>query len=169
MYTNNMSIDSIYTRKLPAKMQQRLILDAAQRDRTTARRLALLQILWGERYLTREQLIVRVETRLGRKCFGARAWKDTFSRDMRFVRSAFAEAGHSLAYSRTKTKTGYYLRGEGILHEEIVQAIAGSIAEVDSAQVASFSKLTFAERFLQGSSITNISHQVSRHVKQTHG
>lgn len=163
-----MSIDSIYTRKLPAKSQQRLILDAAQRDRTTARRLALLQILWGERYLTREQLIVRVETRLGRKCFGARAWKDTFSRDMRFVRSAFAEAGHSLAYSRTKTKTGYYLKGEGILHEEIVQAIAGSVAEVDLAQITIYRRLTSAQRFRQGSSITDLTHQMSKRTRELH-
>ena len=37
-----------------------------QRDITTARRVAALAILWHERYLTRSQLIARVEVRLGK-------------------------------------------------------------------------------------------------------
>lgn len=57
--------------------------DAIQRDITTARRTSLLQILWNERYLTRAQLIARVEYRLGRNCFGIAAWEDIFYRDMR--------------------------------------------------------------------------------------
>jgi hypothetical protein len=42
-----------------------LLEDAITRDRTTARRAALLRILHQERFLTREQLIVRVEGVLG--------------------------------------------------------------------------------------------------------
>lgn len=160
--------ETIHVQNIPISLQQRLLLDAAQRDRTTARRLALLQILWGERYLNRPQLIERVEARLGIDCFGVRAWKDTFSRDMRFVRSAFRQAGYRLVYSRTKGRQGYYLKGEGVLHEDIVQAIAGSVAEVDPAQIASYRKLTIAERFQQGCSITNLSHRVSKQAKQAH-
>ena len=47
-----------------------LIEDAISRDRTTARRAAFLEILCQEHYLTREQLIVRVEGKSGKGCFG---------------------------------------------------------------------------------------------------
>ena len=41
--------------------------DVIQRDITTARRFALLGTPWNERYLTRSQLIARVELRLWKK------------------------------------------------------------------------------------------------------
>ena len=63
-----------------------ILRDAMQWDITTARRVALLEILWHERYLTRAQLIARVELRLGRACFGLSAWQDTFYRDLRIVK-----------------------------------------------------------------------------------
>ena len=65
---------------LPTVMIENMLHDAIQRDITTARRVALLEILWNERYLTRTQLIARVEIRLGRGCFGSSAWQDTFYR-----------------------------------------------------------------------------------------
>jgi hypothetical protein len=68
------------------EMKDSILQDAMQRDITTARRVALLEILWKERYLTRAQLIARVELRLGKNCFGISAWEDTFYRDMRFVK-----------------------------------------------------------------------------------
>ena len=74
--------------------------DAIQRDITTARRSALLEILWNERYLTRSQLVARAELQLGRNCFGASAWQDTFYRDMRIAKIALQAAGFSLLYSR---------------------------------------------------------------------
>ena len=58
---------------LPTVMKDVILHDAIQRDVTTARRVALLEILWNERYLTRAQLIARVELRLGKNCFGASA------------------------------------------------------------------------------------------------
>ena len=58
---------------LPAVLKDTILHDAIQRDITTARRLVLLEILWNERYLTRAQLIARVELRLGRGCFGSSA------------------------------------------------------------------------------------------------
>ena len=67
-------------------MKDTILHDVIQRDITTARRVALLEILWNERYLTRSQLIARVELCLGKKCFGISAWEDMFYRDMRFVR-----------------------------------------------------------------------------------
>ena len=80
--------------------------DAMKRDITTARRAALLQILWNERYLTRAQLITRTEYRLGRHCFGTSAWEDTFYRDMRVVKQAFQAAGYLLEYSRNRELPG---------------------------------------------------------------
>ena len=90
-------------------MKDVILQDATQRDITTARRVGLLETLWNERYLTRSQLIARVELRLGKKCFGISAWEDTFYRDMRFVKQAFEAAGYRLLYSRNKKQAGYYL------------------------------------------------------------
>jgi hypothetical protein len=49
---------------LPTVMKDTILHDAMQRDITTARRIAVLEILWHERYLMRSQLIARVELRL---------------------------------------------------------------------------------------------------------
>jgi hypothetical protein len=71
-----------------------LLDDAISRDRTTARRATLLNVLQHERYLTREQLIIRVEGGLGKGCFGDTAWIDTFFRDMQIVKRALRAAGY---------------------------------------------------------------------------
>ena len=81
---------------LSSIMKDTILQDAMERDITTARRVTLLEILWNERYLTRAQLIARVELRLGKNCFGASAWEDTFYRDMRLVKQAFETAGYRL-------------------------------------------------------------------------
>ena len=75
-------------------MKDAILHDAIQRDFTTARRIALLEILWNERYLTRSQLLARVELRLGENSFGISAWEDTFYRDMRIVKRAFETVGY---------------------------------------------------------------------------
>ena len=64
---------------LPALMKDSLLHDAMQRDITTARRVALLEILWNERYLTRAQLIARVELWLCQNCFGSPHGKTHFT------------------------------------------------------------------------------------------
>src|SRR5512138_231825 len=97
---------------LPPAMKDAILRDAIRRDITTARRNALLEILWNERYLTRSQLIARVEFRLGKNCFGISAWEDTFYRDMRFVKQAFETTGNRLLYSRKQERAGYYLDGQ---------------------------------------------------------
>jgi hypothetical protein len=96
-----------------------LLEDAISRDRMTARRAALLKILQHERYLTRAQLIVRVEDKLGKGCFGASAWQDAFYRDMQVVKRALSAAGHELAYSRSHEQPGYFLRGEPPVSAEL--------------------------------------------------
>ena len=145
---------------LPTVMKNVIVQDAIQRDITTARRVALLEILWNERYLTRAQLIARLELRLGKNCFGISAWEDTFYREMRFVKQAFEVAGYQLLYSRKKEQPGYYLDGQPALSSEIQQVLKGSAAEVDQRQINIYRKLSFAERFYQGCSISDTARKV---------
>lgn len=51
---------------LPTVIKDAILRDAMERDITTARPVALVEILWNERYLTRVQLIARVELRRGK-------------------------------------------------------------------------------------------------------
>ena len=145
---------------LPTVMKDAILHDAIQRDITTARRVALLEILWNERYLTRAQLIARVELRLGKNCFGVSAWEDTFYRDMCIVKQAFEAAGYRLLYSRNKQQPGYYLDGQPALSSEIKHVLKSSAAEVDPRQIEIYCKLSFAERFYQGCSISDIARKV---------
>ena len=145
---------------LPTVVKDSILQDAIRRDMTTARRVALLQILWHERYLTRPQLMTRVELRLGKSCFGTSAWEDTFYRDMRFVKQAFEAARYQLLYSRKKEQPGYYLDGQPALSSEFKQALKGSVAEVDQRQIDIYRKLSFAERFRQGCSISDTARKV---------
>lgn len=145
---------------LPTVMKDTILHDAIQRDITTARRIVLLEILWNERYLTRTQLIARVELRLGKNCFGVSAWEDTFFRDMRIVKQALEVADYQLLYSRSKQQPGYYLDGQPALSSEIKQVLKNSVAEVDQRQIDIYRKLSFAERFYQGCSISDTARKV---------
>ena len=140
-----------------------ILQDAIQRDLTTARRAALLEILWYERYLTRAQLIARVSLRLGKDCFGASAWEDTFYRDMHVVKQAFKTAGYVLSYGRRKHQPGYYLEGQPVLSPQLRQILRSSLAEVDSRQIDIYRKLTPADRFRQGCSISDTARKVVAH------
>jgi len=137
-----------------------LLQDAIQRDLTTARRAALLRILWNERFLTRSQLITRVEYQLGRDCFGVSAWEDAFFRDMRVVKKAFQKVGLVLDYSRKKEKLGYYVREQEVLSLEFKQMIKAGAAEVDQRQIDIYRKLSPAARFKQGCAISNTARNV---------
>lgn len=145
---------------LSRKSIEVILHDAMQRDITTARRAALLQILWNERFLTRAQLITRVEYRLGRNCFGTSAWEDTFYRDMRVVKQAFQAAGHLLEYSRSRKNKGYYVKGQPALSPELRQMVKASIAEVDQRQIDIYRRLSAADRFRQGCSISDSARNV---------
>ena len=145
---------------LPTSMKDAVLQDAMERDITTARRIALLEILWYERYLTRAQLIARVELRWGKNCFGASAWEDTFYRDMRLVKQAFETAGYRLLYSRNKKQPGYYLDEQPTLLSEIQQILKTSAAEVDQRQIDIYHKLSPADRFRQGCSISDTARKV---------
>jgi len=145
---------------LPSVIKEAILSDTIQRDITTARRSTLLEILWNERYLTRAQLIARVELRLGKNCFGVSAWQDTFYRDLRIVKQAFEAADYRLLYSRNKQQPGYYLQGQSALSAEFKQILKTSAAEVDQRQIDIYRKLSFAERFYQGRSISDTARQV---------
>lgn len=134
--------------------------DAIQRDITTARRTSLLQILWNERYLTRAQLIARVEYRLGRNCFGIAAWEDIFYRDMRVVKRAFQAANYILDYSRNREHLGYYLHGQSALSPEFRQIVKASAAEADQRQIDIYHQLSAAARFRQGCAISDTARKV---------
>ncbi|MBE0669244.1 MAG: hypothetical protein IH588_01540 [Anaerolineales bacterium] len=145
---------------LSRKVVDVILNDAMQRDITTARRVTLLQILWNERYLTRAQLIVRTEYRLGRNCFGTSAWEDTFYRDMRVVKQAFQAAGYVLEYSRDRKNKGYYLKGQPALSPEFRQMVKASAEEVDQRQINIYRRLSAADRFRQGCSISDTARNV---------
>jgi len=134
--------------------------DAMKRDITTARRAALLQILWNERYLTRVQLITRTEYRLGRNCFGTSAWEDTFYRDMRVVKQAFQAAGYLLEYSRNREMPGYHLHGQPALLPEFKQLMKASASEADQRQIDIYHQLSSAARFRQGCAISDTARKV---------
>mgnify|MGYP001817474347 CR=1 FL=1 len=140
-----------------------LLEDAIHRDRTTARRVALVEILLKERYLTREQLMTRVEGKLGKGCFGDSAWEDTFFRDMRVVKQALRAAGDQPAYSRNPEKSGYYLLDQAAIGSDLESIIDGCVEEVNLSQIEIFKKLTFSQRFQQGYSISNLARNVVAH------
>lgn len=142
--------------QIPSNAIQTLFEDAVKRDLTTARRAALLEILLHERCIRRGPLIVRVEGKLGRGCFGESAWEDTFYRDMKVVKRALRAAGYEPAYSRSADHAGYYLRGRSMISEELSKILDGSRAEVNSEQIAILKKLSTKQRFQQGCSITDL-------------
>ena len=137
-----------------------ILKDAIRRDITTARRAALLQILWNERYLTRDQLIARTKYRLRSNCFGTSAWEDTFYRDMRVVKQAFQAANYRLEYSRNREHPGYYLHGQPALSPEFRQLVKASAAEADQRQIDIYHQLTSAARFRQGCAISDTARKV---------
>jgi hypothetical protein len=142
------------TSPLPPKALAFLLEDAASRDLALRRRMALLSILLDERYLDRQQLMVRVEALLGKNCFGT-AWQDVFFRDMRLVKAALKAAGFQLAYSRSSQRPGYYLKGQPAISEGLANIIRKSAAEVDPQQIEIFRRLSPAERFRLGCSVTD--------------
>jgi hypothetical protein len=156
-------------RKIPPKAEDIILKDAVSRDTVTARRKRLVEILSHERYLTRAGLIARVEAKLGKGCFGELAWKDVFYRDMRVVKKAFQAAGYQLVYSRSREKSGYYLREQDRVSSTLRKIIRGAVAEVDTAQVAVTRQLEPTERVQQGFSISTLANQVVAYRQNQRG
>jgi hypothetical protein len=139
---------------IPTKALETLLQDALSRDTVTARRTHLLKILLHERYLSREQLIVRLEGLLGKGCFGKGAWEDTFYRDMRIVKKALQAAGYRLKYSRNPGSPGYYIHQQPAISDELAEMLAHSVAEVDPAKIRLWQSMPPAKRFRPGLSST---------------
>lgn len=151
---------------LPPKITNALLEDAKQRDVVTARRAVLLEILWGERFLTREHLVERVEMRIGIDCFGEKSWQETFYRDMRFVKQAFAQAGYTLKYSRSAEATGYHFENAAPLNPDIRQEIQGALKELDIQQLAVIGRLPPAQKFFQAVSMIDLGRRVSAQTRK---
>jgi hypothetical protein len=148
------------TTSLPPRAREVIFQDAIRRDLTTARRAALLALLWNERFLTRAQLMVRVVHRLGRNCFGKSAWEDNFYRDLRVDKQAFSAAGFHLAFSRSKQRPGYYLLDQPALSPELDQILKSASTEVDPRQIDIYRQLSPAQRFRQGCVISDTARSV---------
>lgn len=145
---------------VPGKSREIIINDAIQRDIPTARRFALLNLIWNERFLTREQLVARIELKLGKRCFGKAAWKDNFYRDMRVVKQAFHAAGYQLAYSRRKGISGYYLVDQPPLSDQLKKILSSISSEVDPRQIMIYRRLSPADRFRQGCAISDAARRI---------
>ena len=145
---------------LALKAEDAILQDATQRDLMTARRVALLEILRHERYLTRSQLIARVELRLGKNCFGTVAGQGAFYRDMQVVKQKLRAAGYTLSYSRGSPQSGYHLQGQPALSLELRQMLRNSAAEADQRQIDIYQRLSPADRFHQGCSISDTARNV---------
>lgn len=154
---------------VPNRANKVIFLDAIQRDPITARRAALVNILWHERYLTRDQLITRVELRLGKRIFGKTAWEDNFYRDMRLVKQAFSAAGMEIAYSRNPRQPGYYLVDQPAISNHLKVKVHHSLGEIDPRQMIIYHRASPAERFQQGCSTSNLARQtVAYRIRQGH-
>jgi hypothetical protein len=102
-----------------------------------------------------------------KNCFGSSAWQDTFYRDMRVVKEALNIAGSPLLYSRNAQQPGYYLQGQPALSSEFKRALKSGAAEVDQRQIDIYHKLSPADRFRQGCSISDIArHVVAYRIRQ---
>ena len=146
---------------LPEATQSFLLHDAEKRDPVTARRSHLVRILFRERYLTRENLILRVEMLMGFACFGRKCWKDNFYRDIRVVKAALRQAGFDLKYSRDRENPGYYFAGEAPLHSDLKKEIAGALNEIDDQQIEIYKRIPPAQKFYQACSIIDMARKVA--------
>ncbi len=146
---------------LPSGAESYLLLDAQERDVVTARRVHLLQLLWRQRYVTREGLVQRVETMVGYACFGKKSWEDNFYRDMRVVKAALKRSGYDLKYSRKAGRPGYYLARQPGLHPDEEEAIRGALRELDPRQIEIYRRISPARKFAQACSITDLARRVS--------
>ena len=147
--------------RLPVATESYSYRDAIERDPVTARRAKLARVLLRERYLTRESLILRVESQMGYACFGKKSWVDNFYRDMRVVKAALKRSGFEVKFSRSKDRSGYYFAGEEALHAEVRAGIAGALLEIDPRQIDIAMRLSPAQKFSQACSITDLARRVA--------
>lgn len=130
---------------VPDELWLTMLRDDLDRDLITARRAALLSLLWLESYQTRESLMTRTQLRLGQECFNRQAVL-TFRRDMQAVKAILAVQGYELKYSRRPERPGYFIPGRPAFAPERLKAIRGAVQEVDPYQIEIFNRMTPQER-----------------------
>ena len=126
---------------LPISVLAAAVREATEHDRALARRMALVALLWEESGLDRAGLLARIESRLGKGCFG-RQPELTFRRDMQVAKAILAQAGFHLVYSRRPKQAGYFVEGRPALPPERARAIAGAADEIDPHQIEQLARLT---------------------------
>ena len=96
--------------QLPVDLRLGLLQEAQERDLVTARRAALLGLIWHESFLSATGLMARTEAVVGRGCFG-KAAAATLKRDLRALKSVLASNGFALRFSRRAGRRGYFIPG----------------------------------------------------------
>jgi hypothetical protein len=139
---------------LPATLRLGLLEDAQSRDLVTARRAALLTIIWQEGFLSGPGLMARTEALTKAGCFGKSAGA-TFRRDIRALKVILARAGFHLRFSRQVGRAGYYIAERTELAPELAQRIKGAVQDVDARQVVLASRLTPAARLRQAGRLSD--------------
>jgi len=139
---------------VPVELRLGLLTDAVDRDLVTARRLALLRLVWQESFLSSTGLISRTEAILGRGCFGTAA-AATFRRDIRALKAILQRAGFSLRFSRQSGRGGYYVVGRPELAPELARMIEAGMQDVDPQQIALAARLTPADRIQQAGQLSD--------------
>jgi hypothetical protein len=79
---------------------------------------------------------------------------------MQVAKQALRAAGYQPAYSRRLGRSGYYLRGQAAISSDLEKILDGCVEEVNPLQIELLRKLTFAQRFQQGYSISNLARNV---------
>lgn len=120
----------------------------------TARRAALLELLWNEGYLLAAGLVTRTEAVVGRGCFG-KAAAATLKRDLRALKTVLAAQGWNLRFSRRAGHSGYYIAGRPELATEIAAAIRASLSDLDQHQLKLAQRLTPAQRVQQAGQLSD--------------
>ncbi len=130
---------------LPMSVLAAAMNGAMQHDRALARRMTLVALLWEESGIDGAALMARVESRLGKACFG-RQPELAFRRDMQVAKTILAQAGFHLTYSRRPKQAGYFVKGRPSLSPEVARAIAGAADEIDPNQIQQWARLTTKAR-----------------------
>jgi len=145
MVYNSSMTDWVGASVLPTSVLAAAMKGAMQHDRALARRMTLIALLWEESGIDGAGLLARVESRLGKGCFG-RQPELAFRRDMQVVKTILAQAGLPLKYSRRSKQAGYFVEGRPVLPPEVATAIAGAADEIDPHQIQQLARLTTKAR-----------------------
>jgi hypothetical protein len=140
--------------QLPVDLRLGLLQEAQARDLVTARRAALLALIWHESFLPAAGLMARIEAIVGRGCFG-KAATATLKRDLRAVRAILAAQGLALRFSRRPGRRGYYIPGRPELAPELIAAIRAGMSDLDPHQIELARLLTPAQRVQQAGRLSD--------------